>query len=64
MISDAIVDTLKDDPLSRVGVETLTTTNLSFTAGEVRGAESIDHDVLKRSPATRESVTTARLPLA
>jgi len=49
MISDAIVDTfLKDDPLSRVAVETLTTTNFVVLAGEVRGAESIDHDVLKK----------------
>ena len=38
MISDAIVDTfLEDDPLSRVAVETLTTTNFVVLAGEVRG---------------------------
>ena len=48
MISDAIVDTyLAADPLSRVAVETLTTTNFVCLAGEVRGPDHIDHDTLK-----------------
>ena len=46
-ISDAIVDTyLAADPLSRVAVETLTTTNQIVLAGEVRGPESITKDTL------------------
>ena len=46
-ISDAIVDTyLTADPLSRVAVETLTTTNQIVLAGEVRGPEQITHDTL------------------
>lgn len=46
-ISDAIVDTyLAKDPLSRVAVETLTTTNKVVLAGEVRGCPSITKDTL------------------
>jgi len=46
-ISDAIVDTyLAADPVSRVAVETLTTTNQIVLAGEVRGPEHITHDTL------------------
>jgi S-adenosylmethionine synthetase len=42
-ISDAVVDAfLTADPLSRVAVETLTTTNRVVMAGEVRGPESVD----------------------
>ncbi len=41
-ISDAIVDTyLTADPLSRVAVETLCTTNLIVLAGEVRGPATV-----------------------
>ena len=41
-ISDAIVDLfLAADPLARVAVETLTTTNLVVLAGEVRGPSSV-----------------------
>ncbi len=41
-ISDAIVDAfLAADPLSRVAVETMTTTNLIVLAGEVRGPASV-----------------------
>ncbi len=41
-ISDAIVDAyLTSDPLSRVAVETLCTTNLVILAGEVRGPDSV-----------------------
>ncbi len=48
-ISDAIVDTyLSADPLSRVGVETLCTTNRVVVAGEVRGPESITNNDLER----------------
>ena len=37
-ISDAILDEyLKEDPFSRVAVETLVTTNKVVVAGEVRG---------------------------
>ncbi len=42
-ISDAVVDAfLTADPLSRVAVETLTTTNRVVMAGEVRGPQSVD----------------------
>ncbi len=41
-ISDAVVDAyLKEDPESRVGVETLTTTNKIVLAGEVRGPKKV-----------------------
>jgi S-adenosylmethionine synthetase len=41
-VSDAILDTfLTEDPLSRVAVETMTTTNRVVLAGEVRGPESV-----------------------
>ncbi len=47
-ISDAIVDTyLAADPVSRVAVETLTTTNRIVLAGEVRGPDSISHQTLE-----------------
>ena len=47
-ISDAIVDKyLGADPQSRVAVETLCTKNQIVLAGEVRGPESITHDVLE-----------------
>ncbi|MDJ0741593.1 MAG: methionine adenosyltransferase [Gammaproteobacteria bacterium] len=47
-ISDAVVDTfLAADPLSRVACETLTTTNRIVLAGEVRGPDSITHDMLE-----------------
>jgi S-adenosylmethionine synthetase len=46
-ISDAIVDTyLGADPLSRVAVETLATTNRVVLAGEVRGPSSITREHL------------------
>ena len=42
-ISDAIVDAfLGADPLSRVAVETMTTTNRIALAGEVRGPDSVN----------------------
>ena len=47
-ISDAIVDTyLTADQHARVALETLATSNFVVLAGEVRGPDSIDHDVLK-----------------
>ena len=47
-ISDAVVDKfLGADPHSRVAVETLCTKNQIVLAGEVRGPESITHDVLE-----------------
>jgi S-adenosylmethionine synthetase len=49
-ISDSIVDVyLAADPVSRVAVETLATTNKVVLAGEVRGPASITHDVLKET---------------
>jgi len=47
-ISDAVVDTyLAAEPLSRVAVETLVTTNRIVLAGEVRGPDSITHSHLE-----------------
>jgi len=47
-ISDAVVDAyLGADPLSRVAVETLTTTNFICLAGEVRGPDSITKEKLE-----------------
>ena len=47
-VSDAIVDAfLTADPYSRVGVETMTTTNRIVLAGEVRGPDSITHDQME-----------------
>jgi len=47
-ISDAVVDTfLSHDPLARVAVETLATTNRIVLAGEVRGPASITAETLE-----------------
>jgi S-adenosylmethionine synthetase len=47
-ISDAVVDKfLGADPLSRVAVETLCTTNRVVLAGEVRGPDTITKDVME-----------------
>ncbi len=47
-ISDAVVDAYLDaDSLSRVAVETLTTTNRIVIAGEVRGPEEIGSDTIE-----------------
>jgi len=47
-ISDSIVDLyLKADPLSRVAVETLTTTNLIVLAGETRGPAEVTAEVME-----------------
>ncbi len=47
-ISDAVVDTfLAHDPLSRVAVETLATTNRVVLAGEVRGPNEVTPDLLQ-----------------
>ena len=54
-VSDAIVDAfLAEDPVSRVAVETLCTTNRIVLAGEVRGPDSISHKVLEE--VAREAV--------
>ena len=54
-ISDAIVDLyLAAEPLARVAVETLVTTNRIVLAGEVRGPDSIGADALEQT--ARESV--------
>ncbi|MEJ6727320.1 MAG: methionine adenosyltransferase, partial [Emcibacteraceae bacterium] len=54
-ISDAIVDKfLEADPVSRVALETLTTTNRVVLAGEVRGPESITKEVMEQ--AARDAV--------
>ena len=48
-ISDAIVDTfLTHDPLSRVAVETMSTTNRVVLAGEVRGPKEVTPDLLEQ----------------
>lgn len=47
-VSDAILDTyLKEDPYSRVAVETMASTNFLAIAGEVRGSDKITHDILE-----------------
>ena len=47
-ISDSIVDLyLKADPLSRVAVETMTTTNLIVLAGETRGPAEVSAEVME-----------------
>jgi len=47
-ISDAVVDTfLSHDPLSRVAVETMTTTNRVVLAGEVRGPKDVTPELLQ-----------------
>jgi len=49
-ISDSIVDLyLKADPLSRVAVETLVTTNLIVLAGETRGPAGITAEAMEES---------------
>ncbi len=54
-VSDAIVDLfLTADPLSRVAVETLTTTNRIVLAGEVRGPGSVTPE--KMEQAARQAV--------
>ena len=54
-VSDAIVDAfLAVDPLSRVAVETLCTTNRIVLAGEVGGPDSLSHKVLEE--VAREAV--------
>ncbi len=48
-VSDAIVDTfLSHDPLSRVAVETLSTTNRIVLAGEVRGPSEVNGDLIEQ----------------
>ncbi|WP_041793666.1 methionine adenosyltransferase [Pararhodospirillum photometricum] len=52
-ISDAIVDAfLAEDPLARVALETLATTNFVVLAGEVRGPDSLTHERLKEIART------------
>ncbi|MCB9959238.1 MAG: methionine adenosyltransferase [Rhodospirillaceae bacterium] len=47
-ISDAVVDLfLKADPLSRVAVETLCTTNRVVIAGEVRGPDTVTSEAIE-----------------
>jgi len=49
LISDSVVDAfLKEDPTSRVAVETLCTTNLIVLSGEVRGPQSITHQRIEQ----------------
>ena len=49
-ISDMVVDTyLAKDPFSRVGCETLTTTNKVILAGEVRGPEIKKDDLIQKT---------------
>ena len=54
-ISDSIVDAfLAADPVSRVAVETLCTTNMIVLAGEVRGPSSVDAALMEK--LAREAV--------
>ena len=54
-VSDAIVDAfLAEDPVSRVAVETLCTTNRVVLAGEVRGPDNITHKIMEE--VAREAV--------
>ena len=47
-ISDSIIDAfLELDPVSRVAVETMVTTNFVALAGEVRGPDEMNHDKFK-----------------
>jgi len=47
-ISDSVLDAyLTKDPLSRVAVETMVTTNRIILAGEVRGSDEVTEDVLE-----------------
>ncbi|WP_135080803.1 methionine adenosyltransferase [Terasakiella sp. SH-1] len=47
-ISDSIIDAfLELDPVSRVAVETMVTTNFVALAGEVRGPDEMNHDRFK-----------------
>ncbi|MFO7477811.1 MAG: methionine adenosyltransferase [Methyloceanibacter sp.] len=49
-LSDTVVDLyLAADPLSRVAVETLVTTNRIVMAGEVRGPESVTQDLIEQA---------------
>ena len=48
-VSDAVVDLfLAADPLSRVAVETLCTTNRMVLAGEVRGPETVTYEKMEK----------------
>lgn len=61
-ISDAIVDAcLKHDPLSRVAVETLVTTNKVVIAGEVTCSGKIDYEKLARSVIAELGYTDPQL---
>jgi S-adenosylmethionine synthetase len=54
-VSDAIVDLyLGHDPYARVAVETLATTNQLVLAGEVRGPDTITHELIEA--AARQAV--------
>ena len=54
-ISDSIIDAfLELDPVSRVAVETMVTTNFVALAGEVRGPDEMNHDKFKE--ITREAI--------
>lgn len=47
-VSDAVLDAfMTADPHSRVAVETIATTNFLAICGEVRGPDSITHDVIR-----------------
>ena len=49
-ISDAVVDLyLAADPLSRVAIETMVTTNRIVMAGEVRGPESVSRERIEQA---------------
>ena len=48
-ISDAILDAhIKGDPMSRVALETLATTNLVVLSGEITSSQSVDYEKIAR----------------
>jgi len=54
-ISDSVLDAyLSKDPMSRVAVETMVTTNRIILAGEVRGSDEVTQDALEQ--VAREAV--------
>ena len=60
-ISDAVLDAIiKDDPNSRVAVETMVKTGMAIIAGEVRTNTYVDLEQIVRDVITR-LVTTAQM---
>ncbi|MCL1911635.1 MAG: methionine adenosyltransferase [Leptospirales bacterium] len=52
-ISDAILDAhIKGDPMSRVALETLATTNLIVLSGEITSSQAVDYEKIAREVVT------------